>query len=56
LRRLKSWGEKEGEERKVRRRKGDKMEREEKENIGGEKRKWGNRGLSKLALGQNGGR
>jgi hypothetical protein len=30
------------------------MEREEKEKIGGEKGKWGIRGLSQLVLGQNG--
>jgi hypothetical protein len=30
------------------------MERNEKENLGVEKRKWGNRGLNELVLGQNG--
>jgi hypothetical protein len=30
------------------------MERDEKEKIGVEKRKWGSRGLRKLVLGQNG--
>jgi hypothetical protein len=30
------------------------MERDEKEIVGVEKGKWGNRGLSKLVLGQNG--
>jgi hypothetical protein len=34
--------------------KGEKMERDEKEKIRIEKGKWGNRGLSKLVLGQNG--
>jgi hypothetical protein len=35
-------------------RKGEKMEREEKEKIGGEKGKWGNRGLNESVLEQNG--
>jgi hypothetical protein len=35
-------------------RKGEKMEGDEKEKTGVEKGKWGNRGLSKLVLGQNG--
>jgi hypothetical protein len=47
----KEW---EGEGRKVRRRKAEKMEREEKENIGGEKGKWSNRRLRELAFEQNG--
>jgi hypothetical protein len=35
-------------------RKGEKVERDEKEKLGVEKGKWGNRGLSKLVLRQNG--
>jgi hypothetical protein len=34
--------------------KGEKMERDEKEKIGAEKGKWGKKGLSQLVLGQNG--
>jgi hypothetical protein len=55
LRSLKYWGRgrggKEGEEGE---RKGNNVERDEKEKIGVETGKWGNRGLSELVLGQNG--
>jgi hypothetical protein len=47
---LRYWGrgEEQGEEKN-----GKKMERDEKEKIGVANRKWSNKGLSKLVLGQN---
>jgi hypothetical protein len=47
-------GEGGGEEGDEGKRKGKKMERNEKEKIGVEKEKWGNRSVSVLVLGQNG--